>query len=253
MNIFKSDQDSHNHSLQTLNLIANYDDFLDSIKVIVDMGCGSGADINWWATKTYLSDNQIPMPYNYTCYGVDLDLGSAPSLYQSENIRWVTEDFDNLNENLKADLIWSHDSFRFSTNPLQTLRRWNSMLNPDGMLVLIVPQTVNIVYNRPVVTGLSYSYFSYNICNLLYMLAVNGFDCRGGHFYKEANDPWIHCVAYKSPHAPMNPAKTNLYNLQALDLLPQTAQDMINTYGFIKQDQLQTHWLNGQYCDWSKV
>lgn len=51
MNIFKTDQDSHAHSLQTLNLIANYDDFMDSIRVIADMGCGSGADINWWAIK----------------------------------------------------------------------------------------------------------------------------------------------------------------------------------------------------------
>ena len=253
MNIFKTDQDSHAHSLRTLNLIANYDDFMDSIHVIADMGCGSGADINWWANKTYTDDGDSEVPYNYTCYGVDTSLGTAPSNYQSENIRWIEQDFDNLNENLKVDLLWSHDSFRFSANPMQTLRSWNKLLNNDGMLALIVPQTVNIVYNKPLVTALSYSYFSYNICNLLYMLAVNGFDCRHAHFNKEANDPWIHCIVYKSSHAPMDPTKTSWYQLYDLDLLQQSACDMINTYGFIRQDLLQTHWLNGQYCNWGQV
>ena len=57
MNIFKSDTDSHQHSLETLNLIANYDDFMDSITTICDMGCGVGLDLAWWATKTYLDEN----------------------------------------------------------------------------------------------------------------------------------------------------------------------------------------------------
>jgi SAM-dependent methyltransferase len=253
VNIFKTDQDSHNHSLQTLNLIANYDDFMDSIRVIADVGCGAGLDTNWWATKTYTDDNDVQVPYNYTVYGIDKNLGTAPGTFQSENIRWLEQDYNNLNSNLRADVIWSHDSFRFSTNPIETLRLWNQTLNTDGMLVLIVPQTVNIAYNKLVTTSLSHSYFSYNICNLMYMLAVNGFDCRHGHFNKNPNDPWIHCVVYKSPHAPKDPVKTSWYDLYNLDLLPQTACDMINAYGYVRQDQLQTHWLDGQYCDWSKV
>jgi hypothetical protein len=37
------------------------------------------------------------------------------------------------------------------------------------------------------------------------------------------------------------------------DMLPQTAADTIKLTGFLKQEGLQTHWLNGQYCNWGQV
>lgn len=251
MNIFKSDQDSHTHSLRTLNLIANYDDFMDSIETICDMGCGAGLDLTWWATKTYLDDADQERPHNYKCIGIDLDISRCPQA--TDNMRFLQADFSEYNQNLKADVIWSHDSFRYSTNPLGTLLTWNRMLNPSGMLALIVPQTININYNKPVTRTLPGCYFHYTITNLMYMLAVNGFDCKNAHFNKDANDPWLHCVVYKSEHAPMDPKTTTWYHLVERDLLPDSAAACIKAFGMLKQESIQTHWINGQYCDWSKV
>jgi DNA-binding transcriptional regulator WhiA len=49
-----------------LDIISAYDDFMDSITVIADMGCGSGLDIEWFATLCDRDDP--PRPYNYVCY-----------------------------------------------------------------------------------------------------------------------------------------------------------------------------------------
>lgn len=251
MNIFKSDQDSHQHSLQTLNLLANYDDFMLSVRSVVDMGSGSGMDIAWWANKTYLDDSGQEIPHNYKCLGIDLDTRHNPGNHN--NLRFIESDFEEYNSNVKADVIWSHDSFRYAVNPLMCLRNWYNMMNDNGMLVLIVPQTINITYNKPVVRTLPGSYYHYTITNLLYMLAVNGFDCKEGHFVKHPNDPWIHCVAYKSREFPEDPRTTTWYDLCDKNLLPETAVNSIKTFGLLKQEDLQTHWLNGQFCNWNQV
>lgn len=253
MNIFTSDDESHRHSLQTLNLIANYDDFMDSIEVVLDMGCGLGNDTAWWANKTYIDDSDKVQYYDYRCTGIDLDISRAIHTHKRHNLEFIQADIETYTHKELADVIWCHDGFRYVTNPLKTLKHWNTMLNENGMLALIVPQTINITYNKPVVRTLPGNYYHYTITNLMYMLAVNGFDCKEGHFVKYANDPWLHCVVYKSSHKPLNPKTTTWYNLVDLGLLPKTAEDIIFSTGMLKQEGLQTHWLDGQYCDWSRV
>lgn len=252
MNLFESPEASHQHSLRTLELIAGYDDYLDKLSVICDMGCGAGLDLMWWANLTYLDTEDREVRRNYKCIGVDLNTAAVPTP-TPKNVVLVNRDFDLKATASGIDLLWSHDSFRYSTNPLHTLKIWNEQMNVNGMMVLIVPQMVNIVYNKPVTRTLPGSYFSYNITNLMYLLATNGFDCKDGHFVKYPGDPWIHCVVYKSDIAPMNPSVTSWYDLVEKKLLPDTADDCISKYGYLKQEVLQTHWLDGQYIDWSKV
>ena len=251
MNIFTSDTESHQHSLQTLNLLANYHDFMDSIDVVCDMGCGAGMDISWWASRTYIDENGVERPYNYMCLAVDTDTSRVNN--NSENLRTIKGDFETKLLSRPADLMWSHDSFRYAINPLATLKVWNEQINTNGMLTMIVPQTVNITYNKLTVRALSQNYYHYTITNLLYMLAVNGFDCHDGHFVKYPKDPWIHCVVYKSEIEPMDPKTTTWYDLADKKLLPQTAINCIDAYGFLKQEELQTHWLNGQFCNWNQL
>ena len=59
------------HSLKVLNQLYEYDSFMDSLKNVADMGCGTGEDINWWATLTTRDDP--PEPHNYNCFAVDID------------------------------------------------------------------------------------------------------------------------------------------------------------------------------------
>lgn len=251
MNIFASDQASHAHSLQTLSLLANYNDFMDSIETICDMGCGVGNDLAWWATQTYVDDNDEPVPYNYRCIGLDVDTSRQPHMFS--NMEIIKADFETYKLDTQVDVIWSHDSFRFATNPLSTLKHWSSMLNENGMLAMVVPQTINIAYNKQSIRSLPLNYYHYSITNLLYMLAVNGFDCNGGHFVKFPNDPWIHCVAYKSDIGPMDPKTTTWYKLAEHNLLPTSAMTCIDRYGYLKQEELQTHWLDRQFCNWNQL
>jgi ubiquinone/menaquinone biosynthesis C-methylase UbiE len=69
------------HSLKILNQLREYDSFLDSLKTIADMGCGTGEDIEWWATL--MTRDDPPKPYNYKCFAVDRDdskLSQVPNL-----------------------------------------------------------------------------------------------------------------------------------------------------------------------------
>ena len=68
--MFRNAEESHQHSLQTLNQLYEYDDFMGSIQTMVDLGCGAGLDLEWWATRTTRDDK--PEPLNIKCAGVDI-------------------------------------------------------------------------------------------------------------------------------------------------------------------------------------
>ena len=251
MNIFTSDQTSHDHSLRTLNLLANYNDFMDSIEAVCDMGCGVGNDLAWWATRTYLDSADVERPYNYNCVGIDMDTSRQP--HQLDNMKIIKGDFESIKLDKAPDVLWSHDSFRYAVNPLATLSHWHQQMNNNGMLVLIVPQTINIAYNKLTVRTLPNNFYHYTITNLIYMLAVSGFDCNAGHFVKYPNDPWVHCVVYRNDDGPLDPKTTNWYTLAEKKLIPDSAIACVDRYGYVKQEELQTHWLDRQFCNWNQL
>lgn len=252
MNIFASEAASHAHATETLELIANYDDFMLNISTVCDMGCGIGNDLAWWASKTYLDDTDTPQSFNYECIGVDID--TSRTQHNLPNMRIINGDMETIKLKQFVDVIWCHDSFRFVTNPLATLKHWNRQMNDNGMIALVVPQTVNMVYNKLSVRTLPHSFYHYTITNLLYMLAVNGFDCHDGQFVKKPNDPWVQCVAYKSDTVePLDPKTTTWYDLADKKLLPDTAIRCIDRFGYLKQEELQTHWLDRQFCNWNQL
>ena len=60
---FTNAQASHAHSLEILDALYQYDDFMASIKTLADLGCGKeGLDLEWWATRT--TRDQSPVPLN---------------------------------------------------------------------------------------------------------------------------------------------------------------------------------------------
>jgi SAM-dependent methyltransferase len=230
------------HSLKILNQLREYDSFLDSLKVICDMGCGTGEDITWWATLETRDDP--PKPYNYHCFAVDQDAVKLAKLPKLPNIFPCKKDFTKLSIPGNTDLMWAHDSLQYAHNPLDTLRMWNQQMNVNGMLVISVMQTSGVEYNKYYSQTHSGCFYHFTPTNLIYMLAVNGFDCRDAYLLKQFNDPWLQVAVYKSPIPPMDPATTTWNDLIDAGLLHPTIENSIIKHGYLRQEDIVMPWLD---------
>lgn len=241
--IFSDDAASHAHSLQTLNLLYEYDDFMASVGTVCDMGCGAGLDLEWWATRTTRDDD--PKPLNIICQGIDRER-TLRIANTSLHIKFLQDNFEGIAHppRHRFDVIWCHDSFQYALDPLGTLRRWRGLMNPDAMLVLILPQTTNVdgdtlAYDQP-----DYVYHNWTMVSLIHALAVSGFDCRSGYFLKEATDPWLHAVVYRSEQLEFDARITRWYHLADAGLLPESAVVGLQKYGQVRQRDLVLPWLD---------
>lgn len=242
--IFHRPEDSHSHSLQTLDLLYGYDDFMESIATMVDIGCGPGLDLEWWATRTTRDDD--PMPLNIRCTGVDL-LDRCPAANRQPNINYQRCDFETkipTYKDRKFDLLWCHDAFQYAVDPLGTLARWRDIASDDAMLVIIVPQTTNIQFKDLDFIQPNGCYYHHTLPSLIHMLAINGWDCKDGFFLKRPEDPWLHAVVYKSSQGPLDPRTTTWYELAERNLLPESACAGISRYGYLRQQDLFLPWLD---------
>ena len=235
--------DSHQHSLETLNQLYEYDDFMASIKTMLDLGCGSGDDLRWWATRTTRDD--VPMPLNIDCTGVDLatKLGLTD---QYPNISYQATDFENtiVPHPKGFDILWCHDAFQFAQNPLATLSKWWHMASPGAMLYICVPITQRIHHRQLDYYLPSGSYYHYSMVNLMYMLATAGWDCRSGFFKQAPTDTWLHAMVYKGTQEPLNPKTTDWYKLSELKLLPESADASIYAHSHLRQQDLVIPWVD---------
>lgn len=180
MSLFADHRASHEHSLLILEHLQEYNEFMESITTMVDLGCGSGLDLEWWATRMTREDN--PKPLNINCTGVDvIDTPNIAKKYS--NITYQQTNFEetvHAPKNKKFDVLWSHDSFQYAINPVQTLNKWWHIASDGAMLILIVPQTTNMFRNKLAFIQESGAYYHYSIVSLIHMLAVNGWDCKSG-------------------------------------------------------------------------
>jgi SAM-dependent methyltransferase len=246
--MFADDKQSHQHSLETLDMLQEYDEFMESIGTLIDLGCGSGLDTEWWATRTTRED--FPKPLDIECFGIDtIDQSFAPRKYK--NVAYKQGSFEKINTlplDKMFDVLWCHDSFQYALDPIGTLAQWYEIANPGAMLVLIVPETQKIQHKKLMFTQPSGCYYHYSMVNLIHMLAVTGWDCRSGFFKKNPTDSWIHAIVYKSEHKPMNPSTTTWYQLVELGLLPESANASINAHGELQQQDLVLQWLDKSLC-----
>jgi len=245
---FKNADESHQHSLTVLELLYGYDSFLDSLECIADFGSGSGLDVKWWAQLETRDDP--PEPRNYITCAVDITHSKIdPTLKALSNVYYYEADIDGpeLPIAREIDLIWCHNTFQYITNPLTTLTMWNKQLSVNGMLILMFPQAQHYAYNRLTSHSWSGCYYNHNIVNLIYMLAVNGFDCRDAYFLKQENNPWINAAVYKTDIAPMDPKTTTWYDLADLNLVSDSVKASLNKYGYVKQEELVTAWLDKDF------
>jgi SAM-dependent methyltransferase len=248
---FITSGDSHQHSLETLNALYEYDDFMGSIQTLVDLGCGTGEDLEWWATRTTRDD--IPEPLNIQCVGVDL-AEQLPIAKQRPNITYQSCDFEGTIQppKEKFDVLWCHDAFQYCINPLQTLGNWWHIASDGAMLVIIVPRTIKLDRQRFAYTLDSGCYYHHTIVSLIYMLATAGWDCRSGFFLQHPQDSYIRVIVYKSQQAPQDPKKTTWYSLMEQGLLPESADRSVYAHGYLRQQDLILPWVDKSLMSMAK-
>lgn len=241
---FSSAEDSHKHSLPVLESLHEFDDFMGSIRTMVDLGCGADAkDLEWWARAS--TRDEKPAPLNIDCTGVDI----VPRLILSSkyrNLRYQKQDFEDpiMAHKKTYDVMWCHDSFQYVQSPLITLENWRRVCSKNGMLVIIVQQTTDTKFKNATIVQQDFCYHHWTVVSLMHALAVTGWDCRDGYFKKSPNDPWIYAVVYNSGKKPLPPKTTRWYDLVDQGLLPDSAVKSINKWGFLKQEDLILPWLD---------
>ena len=243
MSSFGSPQEKQEHSFKNvLSYMYGYDDFMDSVGRVVDLGCDVEAtNMLWWANATTRDETQTPL--GIKCVGVN----TFEKLNVKHNsISYQNYDIESLNSVKKPfDIVWCYDQLQYLLNPYQALSNWWYIADTDAMLVLAVPQTVNTEYHiQEYNLALSHKYH-YTMPQLIYMLAVSGWDCRSGFFKKTPGDSWLYAIVYKSNVEPIDPKETNIYKLaEQTELLPQCAVDGIHKYGKLRQRDLILPWLD---------
>ena len=244
---FRNAYESHEHSLEILNLIYGYDSFLDSLSRVADFGCGAGLDTEWWATLETRDDP--PEPRNYQLFAIDQNTQLVHEhVAELPNVKVTQADFEHQDFFIgNLDLIWCHDAFQYVTNPLKTLQNWNKMMSNNGMLMLSFPQSMYYQYNRIQNHSHNGVYYNHNIVNLMYMLAVNGFDCRDAYFYRNPSTAWISAAVYKSEVGPMDPKTTTWNTLVDLNLVNDSVRESINRYNYVRQEDIITTWLDRDF------
>lgn len=240
---FASPEASHQHSLRILDTLYQFDDFMQSVENVIDMGCGSGLDMLWWATRTTRDVN--PRPLNIRCMGVD-QLEYCAATAQHKYVSYVPQDFEQPIQIHKRrfDVIWCHDAWQYVQDPFRTLVQWRNIANPGAMLAISVPQSVTFRLNREQIEQPDGCYWHWTLVNLMHVLAVSGWNCAQGYFQKLDGDPWITVLVYKDAGNPLDPRTARWYDLCDRGLLPESAVASVRRHGHLRQQDLVLAWID---------
>ena len=146
---FSSMKDSHLHSLQTLELLEGYNDFMESITTMADFGSGQeGLDIEWWATR--MSNDEVPAPLNIECTAVDI-MESCRMTSRYKNVKYTNQDLEK-EKIVKASKEEKKKLFVFLTE--KKILGGTLTKNNDSLFKFFVDfhNEVNIQTNKPVMS-----------------------------------------------------------------------------------------------------
>jgi SAM-dependent methyltransferase len=241
--MFKAVNGNQLEALHTLNALYEHDDFMESIVSVVDLGCGTGQDLEWWATRTTRDDTATPL--NINCMGVD-QIDTPLVVRHHANMTYQQTDFEDkiFPPATLFDILWCNNAFQYCINPIATLSKWWHIASEGAMIILIVPQTTNFEQKRQAFYQPSGCYYHHTMISLIHMLATAGWDCKTGFFMQRPGTAWNHTIAYKSKQAPMNPKSVSWYQLQELNLLPESICKSVQAHGYPKQQDLLLPWLD---------
>lgn len=243
---------SHEHSLQTLNILNEFDEFKSSIKHLADFGCGAGKDLDFFANMRELPADDDPNILgkflNFNCVGFDLHAES--NIPSRNNIKYKNVDLNKPGPywSVPFDVIWCHDVLQSIYSPVEFLGRVNENLNIGGMLYLHVPSTVNVLHHQFQNYTPAYSYNTFTVTQIIYLLALNGFDVKDFYLNKHKFDDNIEIVAYKE-RDPL-PYGTSWYELAEQDILSSEMEQLIVSNNLLSDQGLVTKWLDGSMQDY---
>ena len=83
---------------------------------------------------------------------------------------------------------------------------------------------------------------------LIYLLALNGFDCKDGYFKKNPYEDIIQIVTYKN-REPFD-YDSSWYNLLEEGVFTDNMSEIISAKGYLTDDSLVTTWLDGEVYDY---
>lgn len=249
--MFDSDVHSHQHSLLTINILDQFDEFKSSISTLLDLGCGKCYDLQTWANMQHYDSEGNPVkPLNIKCHGFD-KVVPTNSESQHKNIRLHQYDFnsgDDFPLGTKFDIVWCHDSLQYSYSPIQLLGKINAAMNVNSMLYLCVPSTFNVMYKKFHNYTKSGYYSTFTLTQLIYLLALNGFDCRDAYFKKEPYVDAIEVITYKNTN--VLDYSTTWYQLAEQRMLSDNASEIVDKIGYLTDNGLVTKWLDGTVYDY---
>jgi SAM-dependent methyltransferase len=221
-----SPEESHKHSLTTLNHLRNLEDYMANLENICDMGAGIGHDACWFSTLTDLYGRN----YNYNVTAVD----NSPGAIRTEGkMTWSFDDVHSV-KLPQQDLIWCHNTLQYLRSPIEALFHWHTLLREDGLLLIEIP-IQNIIINSGV-------YHNYTLGNLIVQLASAGFDCRGGHFQYDKENGWMRAAVYKVETEPK--IYKNWYDLHETNRLPFCLDSVLNANNYFSENDLVLEWID---------
>lgn len=242
--MFTSVDTTRRNSLNILETLYEYDDFMESIRSVVDLGCGFGEDLEWWASRT--TRDEDPEPLNITCVGVDKinQLTVPRGKYKNLTIQVTDFEEDVYAPKEKFDILWCFDAFQYCINPITTLGKWRDIANDNGMLIISIPQTINIQQKQQAFYQPSGCFYHHTLISLIHMLSVTGWDCNSGFFKKTPDNLWVYAVVYKNSIGLLDPKNTTWYDLVEKNILPESAKKSVMAHGYLREQDLVLPWLD---------
>ena len=230
-------------------MLNGFDDFKASVKHMADFGCGKGYDVEYWGHMQEFTEDGKPGRYlNINCVGFDLDAESnTPS---RKNIKYKNHDFNSHDViwSVPFDIVWCHNLMQHIYSPVEFLGRVNKAMATGSMLYLCVPSTVTVFQNKfqNYTPGLHYNTFT--VSQILYLIAINGFDVKDFYLQKEKHVDLIQVLTYKEME-PL-PYNTTWYEMADMGILNDNITELVMKNGTLNDQGLITTWLDGVTYDY---